>query len=314
MAINWFPHDSAAGMDQHVLMLRSEWGNAGYGMFWLALEAMYETADGTLDAAALPALSIRMAEDRETVIRFFDYCLGIGLFVKKDGKIFSERLLTEKSQMLAKSEAQRKRAEHRWEKEKNKKSNATALPGQSAGNAPTVHNQHNQEYVCDTRACEGEPAAPPPAGDVCVREGGVPAGDKADVRRQSEHLIAAWTGYGLASSAQDLELLCPSAGFLVQFEPEMPAVAETYGQAVKAVRTLNERLTSSGKPKLKTFAVHSPLNFHQMFLARAAGGRRTWRDYVGKDAWYVLDADDQKRVRAALESVPDLLKDFPAFV
>src|SRR4051812_28513531 len=96
MANNWFPHDSAAGMDQHILLLRSEWGNAGYGMFWLALESMYETSDGMLDATALPALSIRMAEGRETVLRFFDYCVQIGLFIRKDGKIYSERLLEEK--------------------------------------------------------------------------------------------------------------------------------------------------------------------------------------------------------------------------
>src|SRR5258708_2186007 len=116
MANNWFPHDSSAQNDQRVLVLRKKYGWEGYGLYWAVLEAMYETADGKLDADVLRALNVRFTLTEEFFLEFMGYCVTIGLFVEEGGQVFSLRLCGEKQRAMEISERARKSSEIRWAK------------------------------------------------------------------------------------------------------------------------------------------------------------------------------------------------------
>ena len=118
MPSTWFKHDSNARNSKKIIRLRSKWGAAGYGVYFMLIERLREEEDFTSDLDyAMLAFDIRAEEEMiRSVVEDFS------LFeISADGKRFTchgihERMEDNKS----KSDAGRKGAQTRWNKNRDR--------------------------------------------------------------------------------------------------------------------------------------------------------------------------------------------------
>ena len=110
----YFQHDFNARNDEKILELRSRFGPEGYGIFWMVVESMAETADGKLKASLIGGLSHGYGLPKEKLQKILDCCVEVGLFKLKKGNYLSDRLLRYKEFRAKMSEFGKSGAEKRW--------------------------------------------------------------------------------------------------------------------------------------------------------------------------------------------------------
>lgn len=107
----YFPHDYNARGDENIIALMSEHGMAGYGIYWILVEKLFE-ADGYLEANyKLLAFDLRV--DAATIKNVVEESK---LFKVKGGKFFSESVLRRLEIRRAKSGKASMAAKTKWEK------------------------------------------------------------------------------------------------------------------------------------------------------------------------------------------------------
>lgn len=110
----YFQHDHNARNDDKILMLRSRFGAEGYGIFWIIVENMSESSDGTIKKKFLPGLCSGNAVALKLVQEILDYCVEIGLFKFQRGSYLSRRILRYKEWRKQVSEMAKEKANKRW--------------------------------------------------------------------------------------------------------------------------------------------------------------------------------------------------------
>lgn len=96
MGRSHFEHDIDSLADSKIGMLVSELGMEGYGLFWAVVEQMFKDECGirAADQRMVAVLAHKLYTDKETLTRFLDYCVEIGLFVRlDDGTVTSPRAM-----------------------------------------------------------------------------------------------------------------------------------------------------------------------------------------------------------------------------
>lgn len=92
---NWFKHDSNARHDMKIQYLRSVYGNAGYGMFWMVIEIMRSTKSYCLsyNEMSFIALSRELELSVDKTKEFIDFCTKAELFTCDCTLFWSDSLL-----------------------------------------------------------------------------------------------------------------------------------------------------------------------------------------------------------------------------
>ncbi len=122
----YFSHDCNARNDPRMLDVRAKFGWHGYGLYWAIIEVMREQKDYMISESSLPGIAFGFGMTFEEFIEFVDGCTDEtnpdqGLFVKKDGKLYSESLLR---RMMKRNHSKtllsnngKKGADKRWKEE-----------------------------------------------------------------------------------------------------------------------------------------------------------------------------------------------------
>lgn len=133
---HYFSHDSNARNDQKILILRSEYGWEGYGVFFAMLEIMFDNDDTCIQVKALKAIALTLNIDYQHLQNIIDLCIEEGLLQKDEKTIWSNGLRVRKERFL---EITRKRSEagkigmrNRWGKQQ--KDNAVITPLKQSNN------------------------------------------------------------------------------------------------------------------------------------------------------------------------------------
>lgn len=89
----FFKHDIGASNDTAIIKMRVAYGCLGYGLYWLIVEYLWGTHDGSAILADIPTIAYAIREDVVKLQQFISVCIDdYGLF-KSDGVSFwSERL------------------------------------------------------------------------------------------------------------------------------------------------------------------------------------------------------------------------------
>lgn len=104
----YFSHDSNARSDEKILQLRAEFGWEGYGLYWAIIETLRESSDYSFSSNAKAGLAISLNTTKEKLNDILELCFNESLLIEKDGRFFSESLMTRMEQV---DEKRRKRAE-----------------------------------------------------------------------------------------------------------------------------------------------------------------------------------------------------------
>ena len=127
----YFSHDCNARNDEKILMLRSEHGWEGYGIYWALIETMYESTDTKLCHAKLKGISLCYNIDITLLQSVINTAITESLFVSDGEKFWSESLLQRKQIFLdsreKKSLAGIKGMGKRWKNQQNSEKNNTVI-------------------------------------------------------------------------------------------------------------------------------------------------------------------------------------------
>lgn len=118
----YFSHDSNARNDTKILAMRSDYGIAGYGMYWIIIETLRDESDYKLSLKpyTIKALAMQMNLDIETVNKFIDDCINQYELFEIDGDYFWSESLCRRMEKLDDIREKRKVAiNKRWDKQKN---------------------------------------------------------------------------------------------------------------------------------------------------------------------------------------------------
>ena len=110
----FFDHDYSARNDDKILEMRSVYKAEGYGIFWMILETMAENENGGVNTSLIGGLSLGYGVAKGWLSEFIKFCISIGLFVEKEGFIYSNRMLSHKELMSSYADFGRQGAEKRW--------------------------------------------------------------------------------------------------------------------------------------------------------------------------------------------------------
>ena len=106
----YFSHDYNAANDVKILFLRQKYGMEGYGVYWFLIESLAQS-NGILPMNIIPVLAMQMQVQEhivKAIINDFD------LFVPRETKFISERLLEHLNLRNTLSEKGKKGAIKRW--------------------------------------------------------------------------------------------------------------------------------------------------------------------------------------------------------
>lgn len=95
----YFRHDCNARSDERCASLRARHGCAGYGIYWMIVEALHESSDGKLRRDLLDGFSLSNGIDFQELDKVLSTCLAIGLFQEEDGYITSDRVIEQKKHL-----------------------------------------------------------------------------------------------------------------------------------------------------------------------------------------------------------------------
>lgn len=133
----YFPHDSNAGNDPKIMILISQFGLEGYGIYWTLIEYLREQPEYTGHLLILKVLAQRNFASEE---KFKAVVFNYGLFQIKDEMFFfSESLINRMKPLDEKREYYRELANKRWTKKTN-----NSLPEHKPTNMPTNKPTHMQ--------------------------------------------------------------------------------------------------------------------------------------------------------------------------
>jgi len=111
----YFSHDADARRDLRMLEIRTIYGAAGYGWFWMLVEMMREQESHTLPWSP-HFLCIELSTDVETLGRFLDDCTRIGLFKRNKTHFWAESLIERMKIMREKSDKARDAVGKRYDR------------------------------------------------------------------------------------------------------------------------------------------------------------------------------------------------------
>jgi len=118
----YFSHDSNARHDPKITAMRGVYGSEGYGWYWMLVEMMRESEGYKLDLQskyAFNAFALQLQGDSKRIEEFVHDCINeFDLFVSDEKHFWSASLLRRMDIREQKSEARRKAARARWDKEK----------------------------------------------------------------------------------------------------------------------------------------------------------------------------------------------------
>ncbi|GAB2784461.1 hypothetical protein GCM10027275_30830 [Rhabdobacter roseus] len=91
----YFPHDYNARNDPAISILISEFGAAGYGIYWCLIEMLHEEEDNRILVKELfyRAICVKMMIDAEQVKAIVGRCLEYELLQVDEGYLYSNRVL-----------------------------------------------------------------------------------------------------------------------------------------------------------------------------------------------------------------------------
>ena len=95
MIKEYFSHDYDPISDIKMMVMVSEWGGLGYGLYWRIVELLHKSEDNTLVFTPLNTLAIakQMKVDAKQITAFVDDCVNIfELFKRENDKVFCERV------------------------------------------------------------------------------------------------------------------------------------------------------------------------------------------------------------------------------
>lgn len=114
----YFSHDSNARNDEKILMLRSEYGWEGYGIYWVLVEMMFESSETGLYHSKIKGIAAGHSIDITLLENVINTCITENLFVSDKVMFWSESLRRRKEKYLTikqkKSEAGKKGMAKRW--------------------------------------------------------------------------------------------------------------------------------------------------------------------------------------------------------
>ena len=156
----YFSHDSNARHDEKILMLRSEHGWEGYGLYWALVEMMFESTDTALSHGKLAGISLSLSTDIALLSAVIDTCIAEGLFTSDSEMFWSDSLrrrkskFTENSERLRKqkSEAGKKGAAARWQKDGADTSTTNEKPDESNASLGTAMTEDSTAIAPDSTA------------------------------------------------------------------------------------------------------------------------------------------------------------------
>jgi len=118
----YFSHDSNARHDPKITAMRGVYGSEGYGWYWMLIEMMRESQGYKLDMHskyAFNAFALQLHGDSKRIEEFIRDCIHeFDLFEADETHFWSASLLRRMEIREQKSEARRKAAKARWDKEK----------------------------------------------------------------------------------------------------------------------------------------------------------------------------------------------------
>lgn len=152
----YFSHDSNARRDPKILAMRNEYGNKGYGWYWILVEMLSEQDDYMLKHTkwVTNAIAMEMLCDTSEAEKFVFSCIeDYELFVSDGEHFWSESLLRRMNIKEAKRkkrvEAGKKGAQSRWSD-----GNAIATPKQSHSNAMAKDGKGKEKKVKESKEKE----------------------------------------------------------------------------------------------------------------------------------------------------------------
>ncbi|MBD5171866.1 MAG: DUF4373 domain-containing protein [Bacteroidales bacterium] len=182
---NYFPHDANARRDERILRLRMKHGAAGYGIFFMILERMRESADGTV-TDDFDVLGYDLQEDPE-LVRSVVEDFGLFDFEESDGgdrRVFSRSFRRRMQKIEDVSRVRSEAAGKRWNNRASKayesekpapadnpmqmqcKSNANAEQKQcnkrKENKSKGKKNKENENKDDDGGSARSAPTPPPP--------------------------------------------------------------------------------------------------------------------------------------------------------
>lgn len=114
----YFPHDYNARNDEKTIYLISKCGYFGYGLYWGIVEDLHQSPNGKLNIKLIDGLAFKYNIDITELNNVITTCLEVGLFIKEDNYISSERVIRNKKDLedfrLKKSNAGKKGMLKRW--------------------------------------------------------------------------------------------------------------------------------------------------------------------------------------------------------
>lgn len=110
----WFKHDNNARNDEKILELRANFGAEGYGVFWMIVETMAEDEGGIIQLKNMGGLSLGYGVAKGRLSEIINGAIELGLFLEKEGKIFSNRMLKHKETRKGLSDFGKDGANKRW--------------------------------------------------------------------------------------------------------------------------------------------------------------------------------------------------------
>jgi hypothetical protein len=116
---NYFQHFYNTRNDDKVLKIRVQYGNCwGYGLYFMLLETMAESANGSIDSSCIAELSLSYNISLRKLETFINFCLAIEIFYKDDTmKIRSKTMDSYKKFRMERRISGKKGAEKKWENE-----------------------------------------------------------------------------------------------------------------------------------------------------------------------------------------------------
>lgn len=118
----YFSHDYNAIQDPKMMSLLFNCGLSGIGMYWILIELLHQQPNNEMDyqdyCNFIDFYGISDGENEQLLSNIKDKLIEIGLFIKKDNTIYSNRVLENTKKMeeykKGKSEAGKKGMEKRW--------------------------------------------------------------------------------------------------------------------------------------------------------------------------------------------------------
>lgn len=98
----YFSHDSTARNDEKILCLRAEYGNEGYGIYWILIEMMFENQETQLSYNHIKGISYTLNVTEEFLTKFINFCIEYNLFVSDGENFWSESLRKRKDKYIEK--------------------------------------------------------------------------------------------------------------------------------------------------------------------------------------------------------------------